>query len=105
MKTYPLMTFNKFMKWTVFKQIRKIRPFWYIKYFKADAIKLLKEEYGWVYYGGHHLENRMSAFMHSYLLPNKFKIDQRNNTLSALARNGFMSRDEALEIYSTPPNI
>lgn len=105
LKTYPLMNFYSFIKWVLVKRIKKIRPFWYIKYSKADAIELLKNEYGWQYYGGHHLENRMSAFMHSYLLPNKFNIDQRNNSLSALARNGFMSRSEALKIYNTPPFI
>jgi N-acetyl sugar amidotransferase len=104
-KTYPLMDFYSFMKWTLVKRIKKIRPFWYIKYSKAEAIKLLQREYGWEYYGGHHLENRMSAFMHSYFLPTKFKIDQRNNTLSALTRNGFMPRTEALKIYATPPYI
>ncbi len=104
-KTYPLMDFKSFMKWTVVKKIKKIRPYWYIHYTKAEAIKILEQEYGWQYYGGHHLENRMSAFMHSYYLPTKFKIDQRNNSLSALVRNGFMSREEALRIYAQPPHL
>ncbi|HSF56298.1 MAG TPA: hypothetical protein VLA71_21250, partial [Algoriphagus sp.] len=37
MKTYPLMTFFKFMKWTVFYRIQKIRPLWYIGYSKEEA--------------------------------------------------------------------
>ncbi len=105
MRSYPLMDFKSFMKWTLFKRIKKIRPYWYINYTKAEAIKLLQEKYDWQYYGGHHLENRMSAFMHSYYLPQKFKIDQRNNSLSALARNGFITREEALRIYSEPPHM
>ena len=105
LKTYPLMDFWSFIKWTVLKRIRKIRPYWYISYSKKSAIELLEEKYGWKYYGGHHLENRMSAFMHSYYLPKKFNIDQRNNSLSALARNGAISRGEALERYSEAPYL
>lgn len=105
MKTYPLMDFKAFMKWSLFKRIKKIRPFWYMKYSKEKAMELLTKEYDWKYYGGHHLENRMSAFMHSYYLPKRFNIDQRNNMLSALVRNGAMDRKEALEIYGKAPHI
>ena len=105
MDTYPLMNFYNFMKWTLFYKIKKIRPYWYIEYSKDEAKSLLEEKYDWKYYGGHHLENRMSAFMHSYYLPNRYKIDQRNNSLSALVRNGKLKRDEAIEIYNTNPHI
>jgi N-acetyl sugar amidotransferase len=105
MRTYPLMDFMAFMKWSLFKRIKKIRPFWYMKYSKQKAMELLKKEYDWKYYGGHHLENRMSAFMHSYYLPKRFNIDQRNNMLSALVRNGALDRKKALEIYGKAPHI
>ncbi len=105
MKTYPLMNFFNFMKWILFYRIRKIRPYWLIKYSKEEAKKLLEEKYDWKYYGGHHLENRMSAFMHSYYLPHRFKIDQRNNSLSALVRNGAMKKEDALNIYNSKPHI
>ncbi len=105
MKTYPLMTFARFMFWTVFKQIKKIRPFWYLPYSKEDARTFLEKEFGWEYYGGHHLENRMTAFHHSFYTPNKFGLDQRNNSLSASVRSGKISREAALKEYSTPPHI
>jgi len=106
MKTYPLMTFSKFMKWTVFKKIKKIRPLWYISYSKEEAKKFLTKEFGWEYYGGHHLENRMTAFFHSYYCPNKFHIDYRNNSLSASVRSGMMDRSKAIhEYYEEPPYI
>lgn len=106
MKTYPLMTFFKFMKWIAFKRIKKIRPFWYMKYSKAEAKEFLEKEFNWQYYGGHHLENRMAAFSHSVYFPQKFDIDYRNNTLSALVRTGKKNRDEAIkEYYETPPYI
>jgi len=99
MKTYPLMDFASFMKWTLFKRIRKIRPFWYIDYSKDEAREYLKKEFGWEYYGGHHLENRLTAMQHTYYNYRKFGIDNRNLSLSAAARSGLMPREEALEIY------
>ncbi len=38
-------------------------------------------------------------------MPQKFKADLRNNTLSALARNGKMSREEAWVEYNTSPKV
>ena len=67
--------------------IRKIRPLWYIGYSKEEARVFLEREYGWRYYGGHHLENRMTAFLHGIYAPRKFHSDFRNNALSALVRN------------------
>lgn len=105
MKSYPLMTFARFLFWTVFARIQKIRPFWYIDYNKEDARAFLEKEYNWQYYGGHHLENRMTAFYHSIYLPKKFDTDMRNNTLSALVRNGKISRQEARKEYNKPPVV
>lgn len=105
MRTYPLMTFYNFLKWTLFKRIRKIRPFWYLDYNKEEARAILEKEFDWKYYGGHHLENRMTAFLHSVYAPGKFGADFRNNTLAALVRNGKMSRAEAWSEYNTEPHI
>lgn len=99
MKTYPLMTFWRFLKWTLFYRIKKIRPLWYINYSKEEAQKLLEKEFNWQYYGGHHLENRMTSFFHSIYCPQKFSIDYRNNTLSASVRAGILSREKAIEEY------
>jgi N-acetyl sugar amidotransferase len=103
LRTYPLMTFFQFLRWTVFNRIKKIRPLWYLNYDKESAQEILKKEYGWSYYGGHHLENRLAAFDHSFLMPTKFNVDQRNNSLSAMVRSGKLSQSEALEEYSKPP--
>ena len=103
--TYPLMTFTRFLKSAIINQTKFIRPFWYIKYSKEEAKEFLKSTYDWTYYGGHHLENRMTAFYHSVYLPQKFGSDMRNNTLSALARNGTLSRAEAWAEYNTIPLI
>jgi hypothetical protein len=105
MNTFPNMDFVSFMKWILFYRIKKIRPLWYVDYNKEAAQKMLKESFGWEYYGGHHLENRMTAFNHSVYFPQKFGIDQRNNSLSASARAGFISREEALREYREPPQV
>jgi N-acetyl sugar amidotransferase len=105
MKTYPLMNFFNFMKWVLIKRIKKIRPYWYINYSKEEARDLLEKKYGWQYYGGHHLENRLVAFNHSYYLPIKFNVDLRNLSLAAAVRSGRLSKDEALRLYSLPPHL
>lgn len=106
LKTYPNMPFWTFMKWIAVKKIKKIRPYWYLNYNKEEAKILLKEKYGWQDYGGHHLENRMTAFSHSVYFPQKFHIDYRNNTLAAKVRNGKMKREDAIkEYYEIPPYI
>ncbi len=99
MKTYPLMTFAQFMKWTVFKRIKKIRPLWYINYNKETAREYLEREFNWNYYGGHHLENRMTAFCHVYWLPRKFGIDLRNLSIAAAVRGGMLDREVGLKRY------
>lgn len=103
--SYPLMTFARFLWWTTVARIRKIRPFWYIAYSKEDARAFLEKEFGWRYYGGHHLENRIAAFSHGIYLPQKFGADMRNNSLSAEVRQGRLSRAEAWALYNTPLEI
>lgn len=106
MKTYPLMSFWKFIKWTALYRIKKIRPLWYIQYSKEDARTFLEKEFGWEYYGGHHLENRMTSFFHSIYCPQKFHVDYRNNSLSASVRSGKMTREAAIEeYYNQPPYV
>src|ERR1700687_3227073 len=66
---------------------------------------MLSKEFWWMDYGGHHLENRMTAFHHSYYNPIKFGIDNRNNSLSASVRIGLVSRDAALKEYARVPYL
>ncbi len=102
MKTYPLMSLSKFLYWTLFKKIKRIRPLWYLNYSKEKAQNFLKKEFKWKYYGGHHLENKMTRFVHTVYFPEKFKTDFRNNSLSALVRNKKISRKKAWELYNKP---
>lgn len=101
--SFPNMKFGSFMKWTVARRIRKVRPLWYIAYSKDDAKKRLQSEIDWQDYGGHHLENRITAFFHAYYSPVKFGIDNRNTVLSASVRSGLMSREDAIRRYAESP--
>ncbi|MEZ5017529.1 MAG: N-acetyl sugar amidotransferase [Flavipsychrobacter sp.] len=105
MKTFPNMPLMSFLKWIILFRIKKVRPLWYIPYSKEEARAILEKEYGWEYYGGHHLENRMTAFHHSVYHPQRFNLDQRNNSLSAAVRSGVMKREDALAEYATPPKV
>jgi hypothetical protein len=102
-KTYPLMTLFRFLREICLGDIKFIRPLWYIHYQKDLAKEKLKS-YGWRDYGGHHLENWLSAYMHSAYLPQKFSTDMRNNVLSALIRRGAITKREAKFSYSLPPH-
>ena len=105
MRTYPLLTFNRFLYWSCIARIKRIRPYWYISYSKSHARKVLEEKFGWEYYGGHHHENKMTKFAQSVYLPQKFDTDERNNELSGEVRIGDKTREEALGIYNTPPEV
>ncbi len=102
MRTFPNMTFYQFMKWVLLYRQKFIRPLWYIEYSKPEARKILQETTGWTYYGGHHLENRATSFLHTVYNPQKFGIDNRNWSLAAEVRSGILDREEALRIYNTP---
>jgi len=105
LKTFPQMSFSHFLWWTCVARIKRIRPLWYISYTKEEARKLLEEKFDWQYYGGHHLENKMTKFCQSVYLPQKFKTDLRNNTLCGEVRMGKKSREDAWSEYNTPPKV
>jgi N-acetyl sugar amidotransferase len=105
LRTYPLMTFSRFLKSALIDRPKFIRPLWYLDYSKEQAQELLTHRYSWENYGGHHLENRLTAFYHGIYLPQKFGADLRNNTLAARVRNGTMDRATAWAEYNTPPIV
>lgn len=100
MKTYPNLTLTNFLKWAAVRGIRRIRPLYWLDYDKARAKTFLSENLGWQWYGGHHLENRFTAFWHTYFLPRRYGIDARLLGHAALVRSGQLDRDEALDELS-----
>jgi len=96
-KTLPLLWMTKWMKWMLIDKIKMFRPLYYIDYNKEKAKKFLSEEYGWQWYGGHHMENRTAYFANNYYLPEKFGIDLRYSEFSGLVRSGQLTREQATQ--------
>lgn len=105
MKTFPNLWLKDQLRWMLFGRIKKVRPLYYLDYDKEAAKQLLAEKYGWQWYGGHHLENRFTAFVHSYFFPQRWDIDFRIAGYSAYCRNGWMTRKEAMNLMRQPPHI
>jgi hypothetical protein len=102
MKTFPNLWLSSFLYWTSIKRIKHIRPFYYIDYQKEAVKGFLTEKLGWKWYGGHHLENRFTAFYHSHFLPRRYQLDTRVLGYAAHVRSGQMTRDEGLALLREP---
>lgn len=100
--TFPNMSFSDFLRWSAWSGIERTRPLYWLDYQKEDAKRFLAEHYGWQWYGGHHLENRFTAFYHTYFLPKRWQINFRQIELSALVRSGQLDRDAAVEVFLAP---
>lgn len=103
LKSYPYLWLFKQLNWMLVNRLKKIRPLWYLDYDKEKTKQFLSSEFGWQWYGGHHLENRMTNFYHTYFLPRRFGIDQRVNGFAALVRSGQMDREEGMALLKQPP--
>ena len=103
MKTFPNLTIFDFIYYSVIKKIRILRPLNFLDYHKDQARSVLEKELGWKYYGGHHYESIYTRFVYSFLLPQKFNIDKRIITNSALIRSGGMTRQQALDDLRQAP--
>jgi hypothetical protein len=102
MKSFPNLTLARFLRWAAWRGIKRIRPLYWVDYDKADAKRFLSSELGWQWYGGHHLENRFTAFYHTYWMPLRYGIDARMLGHAALVRSGQMDREEALAELARP---
>ncbi|OAN55083.1 N-acetyl sugar amidotransferase [Magnetospirillum moscoviense] len=101
LKTFPNMSLWQFIRWTGLRNIKRLRPLYYMKYDKEEAKAFLSSNLGWQWYGGHHLENRMAAFKHSYVTQAKGE-DTRILGYAAMVRSGQMSREEGLRLLALP---
>ncbi len=97
LKSIPNFTLWDMIYYTFIKRIKVIPMLNYFNYLHEETNKILEEEVGWQYYGGHHHESSYTQFFQSYYLPEKFKIDKRLLEFSALIRSGQISREYALD--------
>lgn len=96
---FPHLSWDKQMEfWN--HGIKTIRPMYYVRYNKDQAIQYLINNYRWRWYRGLHAENIYTKFVGNYLWVKKFKIDYRKIEYSALMRSGFKTRDESFSNLS-----
>lgn len=105
LRSFPNLWLSSQLKWMILDRIKKIRPLWSLSYHKEDIKLFLAKELGWKNYGGHHLENRITTFYHTYFMPRRFQVDERLVEYSALIRSGQMEREEGLQKLYDPPDF
>lgn len=104
----PLRTFPRMstLHWLLMKEFNFgghfEEPLNNVSYFKQSAMATLRDYFDWQYYGGKHYESVFTKFYQAYVLPEKFGVDKRKAHLSALIRNGELSRDDALQELAQP---
>lgn len=102
LSTYPHFSMMKLAYYVFFRKIRMVSILNYVDYNKAEAMRVLQDELGWVYYGGKHYESIYTRFYQAYILPRKFSIDKRKAHYSNLICSGQMTREQALEMMDEP---
>lgn len=103
MRSYPFSSIlrHKFYLRYI-KGVKVVKPLNYRPYVKAQAEKLLEQEYGWRAYPQKHFESRFTKFYEGYWLPQRFGFDTRRVQYSSLILTEQMSREEALKRLETP---
>lgn len=97
LRTTPIMSLLDLFYYTQIKRIKLVSILNYIDYRKSEAMEILQNELGWVYYGGKHYESIYTRFFQAYILPRKFNIDKRKAHLSSLINSKQITREKALQ--------
>jgi N-acetyl sugar amidotransferase len=101
-KNYPTLSVWQ-MAWNHYlRGAKSISLLNYIAYRKDDAMRTLRDELGWQYYGGKHYESTFTKFYQAYILPVKFGVDKRRIHFSDLVMNNEITREEALIELAKP---
>jgi hypothetical protein len=102
LKTYPKVTFKKYIKYTGFKKLIPISILDFVDYNKEEAIATIANELDWRDYGGKHCESLWTKFYQNFILPEKFGVDKRKAHLSTLICSKQITREEALKELEEP---
>ena len=93
--TYHLSPYLLFF-YSVIKGIKAYSPLYYENYVRKEVDKTLTNQLDWVYPGAHYYDDLYWSLI-TYVHREKFNIDFRLNSYSALVRDNQMTREEALE--------
>jgi N-acetyl sugar amidotransferase len=102
LRSYPHFSLARLFYYVFVRRIRMVPILNYLDYDKQQAMRLLQDKLGWVYYGGKHYESIYTRFYQAYVLPRKFDIDKRKAHYSSLICSGQMTRERALELMREP---
>jgi N-acetyl sugar amidotransferase len=102
LRTYPLLGPWRLFRCLFLKGIKWIPILNYVGYDKADAVRHLSEELGWVPYPRKHGESRFTRWFQEAYLVDKFNFDKRRAHLSSMICAGQLSREEALAELEEP---
>ncbi len=103
--TFPTLWLGQQFRWWLSVKIKRVRPLYWLDYDKEAVKKQLAADLGWKWYGGLHLENRYSEFLHTYYNPLRYKRDMRTIEYSAMVRTGTLAREEALARMRLPRKV
>ncbi len=102
LSTFPHFSLLNLFYYVFVRRIRMVSVLNFIDYNKQQAMEVLQNQLGWVYYGGKHYESIYTRFYQAYVLPRKFGIDKRKAHYSNLILSGQMMRSEALDAMKAP---
>ncbi|MFO0947287.1 MAG: N-acetyl sugar amidotransferase [Planctomycetota bacterium] len=103
LKQFKNTDLHHFLYWIFVKRIRVFTMTNYYADTDPEIDAFMKKEFGWEDTGGWHFDNELFG-LQCYYSRHKFGIDWRTVELSALVREGAMTREAALkEIAEIPP--
>ena len=94
------------LKWNYYKWIKGVKTAYlldYVGYVREEAIKLLKDKYGYKPYGEKHCESTFTWWFQNFYLFEKFGIDKRKAHYSSLINSGQLTRKEAMDKLTASP--
>lgn len=103
LRTFPQLHLASFTARILAGRYRMVNLLNYLPYDKAAAVRTMKDELGWQYYGGKHYESIYTRWYQGYYLPSKFGYDKRRAHLSALVCAGQMTREQGLAELARDP--
>jgi N-acetyl sugar amidotransferase len=102
LSSYPYFTLPGLARHLLLRRVRVVPILDYVDYRKEEALRVLQDELGWVYYGGKHYESIYTRFYQAYVLPRKFNIDKRRAHYSSLVHSEQLTRAAALQLLEEP---
>jgi N-acetyl sugar amidotransferase len=103
LKSFPIMNLSQYLFYSFFRRIKQVRLLYYLPYNEEHILNMLKDEVGWINYGGKHHESMYTGFFQSYILIRKFNIDKRKLHYSALIRSGQINIADGIESLKKDP--